>query len=161
MGRGIHDSEYGHTIKTVRRFGQKISRFYSRVRIKFLEADTTTSFYTKEATLTVSNNSAAWLFGERTLQISNTFIQTTATAQTLGDALFNDVSALKREIEFTTSLVPDLTIFDLINVSYDSSTKAKFENLWDLNDWATSTGVGLTTRIVTGKQRSCEFYFTF
>jgi hypothetical protein len=136
-GLSSYNTQYGHNIKKIEDYGPKISKFYSRVEIRHNELDTGSSFEVVEATLTVSPKSAAWIYGQKTLSIENTWLTSTA-AGVLAQSLFNDVSAIRNEIKFTTSFIPSLDIFDIISVTYDSG-EYKTENLWDLNNWGGAT----------------------
>jgi hypothetical protein len=135
FGAGVYSGAYGHTIKKIDEYGRKYSKYYSRVQVKFDTDDTITSYVTREATLTVSTASNPWNYGERTLNIENLWIPDTATADTLALNIFNDYSAIKNEIAFTTTFVPNVTILDKCQVSYDS-TPVNNSSLWDLNNWA-------------------------
>ncbi len=134
-GAGSFNSEYGQTIKTVDSYGFKISKYYSRVQVKFIDADTSTSYVVYESTLTVSATSNPWVFGVRTLDIENFYIPNTATAATTAQTVFNDVSGLKNEIQFTTSFIPQLDLFDRMAIYYDPA-QINVHNLWDQNNWA-------------------------
>lgn len=134
-GAGAFNNEYGHTIKSVNSFGFRLSKYYSRVQIKYREEDTSTSYQVREAEIEVSPTSAPWVLGSRTLSIENNFIQTATVANVLANAIFDDVSTTKREIEFSTTFVPHLEMFDKVSIFYDPADFLE-ENLWDLNDWA-------------------------
>lgn len=137
-GAGSFSSEYGHTIKKVNSYGFRISKFYSRVQVKFDEANTSTSYQVVETTLTVASTNNPWILGNKTLSIENLYIPNQTVANTLATVIFNEVSALKREIDFETSLVPHLDIFDRFSIHYDPSSFYSY-NLWDQNDWAADT----------------------
>ena len=144
-GTGSHSGAYGHTIKKISNYGSKQSKFYSRVETKFIDADTITSFVVSEGSFTVSPGSSAWVLGVRTLKVENFFIPNTATASAITTDLFNEYSALKNEIEFTTSFIPQLDLLDRISIYYDPS-EVNNRNLWDQNNWAaddTSTALDL------------------
>lgn len=134
-GAGSVNTEYGHTIKSVSSYGFKISNYYSRVQIKWQTPSTSTSYVVQESTLTVSAASNPWVLGVRTLAIENTYIPTSTVAQTLALSIFTDVSSLKKEIEFTTSFVPHLDLFDRFSMYYDPA-QFTAANLWDQNNWA-------------------------
>ena len=136
-GSGSRNTEFGHNIKKINRFGNKMTRYFSRVEVKYAPEDTSSSFVYVESSLTVSGLNNTWNFGHRTFKIENHFIPDSATASTIATTVFNEVSALKNEIDFTTSFVPGIEILDRISVTYDSSGKANAEELWDLNDWDT------------------------
>ena len=151
-GVGSPNNEYGHTIKRVGNYGFKVSKYYSRVQIKWRAENTATSYEIVEATMTVSGTNNPWILGAKTLAIENLYIPTSTVANTLAQTIYNDVSALKKEIEFETSLVPHLDLFDRFSVTYDPSGFLQ-SNLWDQNDWAsdsTSTATDLIWDAATG-----------
>lgn len=129
-----YDTEYGVTIKKLNKYGPNISAFYSRINVKFKDEDTATSYVTKDLDITVNGASAPWNYGYKIFNLENTWIPDTATAQTIADALFLDLSEVRKEIEFTTSFVPHLNILEQIEVYYDTG-KTRTESLWDRNDW--------------------------
>lgn len=137
-GAGDYSTEYGQTIKSISNFGKKLSKFYSRVQVKYAEANTSSSYEVVEATLTVSPASSAWMLGARTLAIENMFIPSSAVALSLAQTIFNDVSALKNEVTFRTTLVPHLDILDRISIHYDPSPITP-QSLWDQYNWADDT----------------------
>jgi len=137
-GAGSYSGTYGHTIKKISSFASKQSKYYSRVEVKFINADTTTSYVVSEGSFTVSPASSSWVLGVRTLQVENFFIPNTATALSISNNLFTEYSALKNEIEFTTSFIPHLNLLDRIAIYYDPS-EVDVRNLWDQNDWAHDT----------------------
>jgi len=137
-GVGGTDNTYGQTIKTINSYGKKPSKFYSRVQIQFNSLNTTTSYSTVQSAMVVESANAAWALGERTFSISNTLIPNVTVAEALAQNIFNDVSTIKNEIEFTTTFVPHLEILDRVQITYDSSP-VLFRSLWDLNDWADAT----------------------
>jgi len=114
-----------------------MTRYFSRVEVRYAEEDTSSSFVYVEESLTVSGINNTWNFGHRTFKIENFYILNSSTAQTVANATFNEVTALKDEIEFETSFVPSVEILDRISIDYDSSGKANPNEVWDLNDWDT------------------------
>lgn len=137
-GAGSFNSTYGHTIKTVDSYGFRISKYYSRVQLKWRDTSTTTSYVVRESSLEVSPTNNPWVLGVRTLSIENFYIPTVTVAETLAVALYNDVSAYKREIEFSTTFIPHLDLFDRVSIYYDPA-EARANSLWDLNNWAPDT----------------------
>lgn len=134
-GAGSFNTTYGHTIKTVDSYGFRLSKYYSRVQLKWRDSQTTTSFVVRETDLEVSPTNNPWVLGVRTLAIENFYIPSVTVAETLALALYNDVSAYKREIEFTTTFIPHLDLFDRVAVYYDPA-EARPGSLWDLYNWA-------------------------
>ena len=134
-GAGSFSSTYGQTIKSISNYGYKQSKYYSDVQIKFVDADTATSFLTVESTLTVSASNNPWILGKKMLQLENFFIPNTATASTIANNIFNEYSAIKNEITFKTTFIPQLDLLDKISITYDPS-EVSVNSLWDQNNWA-------------------------
>lgn len=128
------DSEYGVTIKKINRYGNNIGSFYSRINVKFEDADTTTSYVTKDIDMVVNGANAAWNYGYKIFNLENTWIPNTATAQTVADALYNELGTVKKEIQFTASFVPHLNILEQFEVYYDTAV-AEDNSYWDVNNW--------------------------
>lgn len=143
IGVGGFDPYYGRTIKQISWFGRRYNKYYSRVAVKWVNADTATSYETVESDYRVRADSSPWTLGERSLNIENFWIPTSTVADTIATSLFNEFSAIRREIEFTTSFIPQLDIFDRVLITYDP-TQATPNGLWDVYNWADSvTGAGL------------------
>lgn len=138
FGSGIFSSEYGTTIKKIGWFGKRFTKYYSRVSLRYREADTVTSFVVHESTFRVSGDSSPWTLGERTLEYTNVWIPTLTVAENIASELFLEYSAIRPEIEFATSLVPHLNLLDVVQISHDS-TEPTANSLWDLYDWADNT----------------------
>lgn len=139
-GLGVYDFEYGNTIKKITFLGPRVSKLYTRVEVKWSEADTTSSYEVVESTLTVSPPSVSWQYGQRTYKIENTWIPNSTIAQSIATSVFNDYSALKREIDFMTTFVPGLDLLDQVEISYDISRFVSPYNLWDVGNWADTAG---------------------
>lgn len=134
-GAGSFSTIFGNTLMKIKGYGFKQSKYYSRVSIKFISEETTTSYATVESQFLVAPNSNPWILGDRTLSIENYFFGNTASAETAANTIFNEVSALKREISFDTSLVLGLDIFDRFRIYYDP-TEFSPNSLWDRKSWA-------------------------
>lgn len=163
-GAGSFNTTYGKTIKSIQSYGRKITKYYSRVQVKFAEADTATSYVTQEASFSVSGSNTPWTLGHKTLAIENLYIPNTATASAIATNIYNEYSALKNEITFTTTLVPHLDLLDRISITYDPS-EVSASSLWDQNNWAaddTSTSTDLifdSSRGDSIKIQGTEFKF--
>lgn len=134
-GNGFFNTEHGHTIKKISSYGPKISKYYSRVEVKFRDASTATSYEVFESHFEVSPNNNPWVLGHRTLKLENVFIQTSTVANTIAQNIFEDVSSLKNEVSFTTTFIPQLDILDRTRIYYDPSQVVR-SSFWDLNEWA-------------------------
>lgn len=135
FGVGFIDTEYGHTIKRIKSYGPKITNYYSRVEVNWLDANTTSAIRVRQATLAISGVNDVWNLGYRTFKLENFWIATTTIADTIAAGIFARVANLPNEIEFTTSFIPHLDILDRVEVSYDASNKA-LTSLWDAAEWA-------------------------
>lgn len=144
-GIGSFDREYGKTIKKIKSFGPRFSKFYSRVDVKYDETDTpANNFATVESTFEVTGSNLPWLYGHRTYKLENIWIPNATVAETIAQTIFDEVSALKREIEFEATFVPNLDVLDLISVTYDNRPGTA-TSLWDLNDWCYTLTTYATT----------------
>lgn len=126
----------GHTIKSIIRYGKKLTSFYSRASVKFVNEDTITAFATTGLALAINGTNTAWNLGHRTFNLDNFWLNS-ATANSLASSLFTQLSSLDQELHFTTSLVPHLNILDRVTVTYDTTDSGNTESFWDLNDWDT------------------------
>lgn len=132
-GLGYENNEYGNTVVKVNKYGRKISDYYSRIQVKWVDDDTATSYIIKESTLTVSGVNAAWNYGIKTLEIDNYWLDS-STANTIANSLYSDLSTVRNELDFDTVFIPHLSLLDRIYVNYDS-TEPHPESNWDANDW--------------------------
>jgi hypothetical protein len=138
FGPGGFSPEYGRTIKKINWYGKRFSKYYSRVSVKYRDVDTATSYEIADSNYAISGASGPWTLGERTLQVQNYWIPTATTAETIADSLFNEYSAIKFEIDFTTSFVPQLDVLDRVLITYDQSPITP-NSLWDVYNWGDTT----------------------
>ncbi len=59
-------------------------------------------------------------------------------AASVATTLFNEVSAIKKEIKFSATFVPQMEILDKAEITY-SSGEFQFGSLWDVNNWGDDT----------------------
>jgi hypothetical protein len=126
--------KYGQTIKDVYSFSRKISKYYSRVQVRYNKADTSTSYQAVQTAMQVSGGNNPWVLGHRALNIENFYISSSVTALAIAQTIFDDLSSLKREIEFSTTFIPHLDLFDRFAIYYDPSYVST-NSLWDQNNW--------------------------
>lgn len=149
-GLGEPNREWGQTIKKIDSFGEKFSKFYSGVKVKFRKDDTFSSYQIVESTVTVSGDNLSWTQGYRTLDIENLWIPDATTAAQIAQSVYGDVSALKREIKFQTTFIPGLEILNRVSLNYDGSSTDP-QSLWDVNNWGdTTSGIRVTDLIWDG-----------
>jgi hypothetical protein len=137
-GPGYYSPEYLRTIKKINSYGQAFSKYYSRVSVKWRPEDTATSYEVRDSQYLVRGDSGPWTLGERTLQVENTWIPTATVAENIAESLFQEFSAIKFEISFTTSFVPQIEVFDRVLISYDQSQITN-NSLWDVYSWGDTT----------------------
>lgn len=138
------DLTYGTTIKDVRRYGKKTSNYYSRVVVRFNEADTTSSFATASTAFAISGTNNPWNLGYRTFEAVNLWLST-AAANSVASYLLTELSSNTEELEFVSTFVPHINVLDKITVNYDPAPYES-SSVWDINDWDTeltwSSGAG-------------------
>lgn len=140
-GLGLVNRTYGTTIKRINRYGKRLTSFFSRVAVKYVNTDTWTSFVNVSLPFAVSGSNTAWNLGNRTYRIDNFWLPDSAAAAVVANAVFDRVSSQKEEIEFTTSFVPHIQLYDNISVSHDSSSYVGNRYYWDINNWAEDTTI--------------------
>lgn len=150
-GVNTFNRTYGHTIKKISHYGPKISKFYSRVALKWKEESTETSYEIRQTAMQVDGTNIAWSYGQRTLDVENTWIPTLTTAVTIADNIFSEVSSLKNEIVFTTSFIPHLELLDKVQIYYDTSNNYDTAHLWDYGYWA-DTSTDTSTDLIWDSQ---------
>lgn len=143
-GVGVKNSVYGHSIISIDSFKEAFSKVYTRIRVKFAEADTETSFYTKEESWTIGDSSSSYAYGQRTYDVENFWLNT-AGAQALGDQLFNDLKTLKKEVRLSSKFIPHLNTLDKVTVNYQSSAFQNDVSLWDNFMWNVGKWKGNST----------------
>lgn len=141
-GAGSFNTEYGHTIKKISKYGKKISDYYSRVQVRWHKDDTHTSFSIVEATLSVSGTNDPWNTGHRTFELENFYIATSTVALTIAQQIYDNFSSVKNHIEFTTTFVPHLELLSRIEVTFDTADRNP-QSLWDYAYWDTSPSANI------------------
>lgn len=134
-GAGNSSSYYGSTIKNINSLSKKLSKYYSRVEVKWAAPDTSTSYEVVQSSFSVAPGNNPWVLGHRTLKIENLYIPNATVANSLATAIFNDYSSLKKEIDFTTTFVPHLDLLDRFAIYYEP-TQFSANSLWDQFNWA-------------------------
>lgn len=157
-GAGSFNTTYGQTIKAITSYGFRISKYYSRVQLKWNEASTSTSYSIQEADFEVNSQSPGWIYGLKTLSLENLYIPNASVADALALAVFNDVSGFKKEIDISTTFIPHLELFDRVAVYYDP-TEVLPDSLWDINNWA-DTGAGTDEDLVFDPSGGNAIYLT-
>lgn len=140
-------SDGENVIKRIHSYGVDFDNYYSRVVLtgwdggSFVPAFRT---FSTETVYAIDSSNTAWNYGRKALEIphlignTSTVSSSATTAMNVPlKAIYDYVSVPKRQIEFTSTLVPHLTLFDRVNITYDSSTVEGLQSLWDINNWDT------------------------
>lgn len=136
FGLGINvNTEYGQTIKQIFSYQKKLTNFYSRVAVKFVDENTSTSFVNTGLAFAITGSNTAWNLGHRTFDIDNFWIPNSTVAASVASAVFDQVSSLDEEIRFSTSLIPHLDLLNRVDISYDATDFSQQNQFWDLADW--------------------------
>lgn len=122
----------------IRLKGEKeaVNKLYTYARMKYLDADTSTSYVSAGTVTAVASTNTAWRFGQRTYEFENQFAHNTATAQGIVDGFVQEFQEVKKEVEFDAKMHPTLQPLDRVELSYRSYDVA-FGSLWDVMVWDT------------------------
>ena len=115
---------------------EAINKLYNRFKLKYLQADTTTSYVSAGTTTSVNGTNTSWLFDQREYEMENTWVQNTATAQTVVDGLLTNLGSVRKEAEWDAKMVPQLEAMDRITLSH-RSYDVNQGSLWDVMVWDT------------------------
>lgn len=137
---------------------ESVDKLYTNFRLKFNEADTTTSYVTAGENTLINNSSTSWKYGRRNYEFENLMINSVA-AQTIVNNLLSEFTVLKLELNVTTKFMPDVEISDAIDLNYRSYDLVS-TNLWDTEYWASDAAIdpndGLTWDDNSGESISFE-----
>ena len=113
---------------------EAVHKIYASFQLKWLAADTSTSYVRAGTTTAVNSSNTAWQVGNRSYDFENLFVANTASAQAIVDALQTEFSPAKMEYRLGAIMAPELELLDRTSVSYKSYS---LENspLWDVAYW--------------------------
>lgn len=114
-----------------------LDKYYNKFRLKWTDADTSTSYVEAGTITTVDPSNTAWKFGSRMYNFSNEFFNTSTAAQSIVNSLLTTFNEVKEEIKITAFFIPHVELLDRITFSYHSYSLADQNNsLWDIMNWA-------------------------
>jgi hypothetical protein len=120
---------------------EAIHKTYGTFSLKYIDADTTTSFVSAGTTTAVSATNVPWQVGNRVYDTENFFVANTTSAQAIVDTLQAAFAQVKREYIVKAIFAAELELLDLTTLSYKSYS---LENsplwevvYWDDFNWAT------------------------
>lgn len=155
FGGALYTADQAHTIINITKYGDATSKVFNRVRVKYLQDETETSYYTAQETWTWGDSSSSFKYGVQTLDLDIPWM-TTAAAQTIGEQMLTEYQYPKKEITFLSKFYPPLNILDRVTVSYAVINE-------DTNLWGTAF-IGRDTWQAANLQhnefREQEFYVT-
>jgi len=123
-------------IVKIKSYKESLNKLYNYIRLKYLTADTSTSFVTAGTITSVDPSNPSWKYGSRVYEFENTFVTNTTTAQSIASFLFSELGVVKNELEFDALFTPQIDMLDRVNVSYQSIESAA-NSLWDVAIWDT------------------------
>lgn len=133
-GVGDTNLAYGKNILKQISIENAIRKVYNRIRIKFADADTNTSYVTVGETWNWGDSSSSFIFGVRTYEYENDFL-VTDTAQTIANNIFNEYYWPKKEIKLTSKFLPQLDINDYCTLTYITTPRYSSGALWGYFNW--------------------------
>lgn len=115
-------------------YKEAYNKYFNFFRLKYLQADTSTSYVQAGTTTSVNPTNPSWLFGQRVYELENTFVSDTATAQSLVNAMYTTFGTMTSEATFKTVLIPHLEILDRIDAYFHAYDLGN-STIWDTFNW--------------------------
>ena len=145
-GLGAGHTAYGHNIISVDSLTEAVSKVYNRVRVKYAEADTETSYYTKSQSWSWGDGSTSDKYGVRTYNLDNQWLGNGTQAQAVGDAIFNAFSVLRDESHVSCKFLPHIFLGNVSLVTFQDTLQGDNvlwgQFLWGYADWSVNTETG-------------------
>jgi hypothetical protein len=135
-GIGDKDRSWGHTIMRKVDIDPGYSSIYNRIRVKYEEDETTTSYYTYNESWNWGDSSSSFRFGVREYPYENTWLNATTAAAVAG-SLFSEFSEPKKRITFDSKFVPQVMLMNRVTLTYKSQ-KYSGDDLWGHGIWNTA-----------------------
>jgi hypothetical protein len=132
-GIGDSDRTYGHNIMEKLSVDTGIDNIYNRIKIKYGEEDTITSYYILNETWQWGDSSSSFLYGIREYEYENTFL-TVTTAQTIANTVYDEYSWPKKKISFSSKFVPHLDLNDYVTITYKKNRYVG-DSFWGTFQW--------------------------
>lgn len=132
-GVGDTDKTYGHNIMGNIKLDENIRKVYNRVKIKYDQEETTTSYLIKNESWNWGDSSSSFFYGVREYNYKNTWLNVT-TASTVAQAIYDEFSYPKNEVSFKSKFVPQLMVQDRVSVTYISE-RTVGDYLWGYFNW--------------------------
>jgi len=134
-GLGDEDRSYGKNVMKRIKIEYNAQKVYNRIRIKHAKDDTLTSYYIRNETWNWGDSSSSFLYGTRTYEYENEWMDT-ATAETVGDTIYEEYKFPKQEVKLDTKFVPQLDINDRTSLTYQTiESESSVGSLWGNFNW--------------------------
>jgi hypothetical protein len=133
-GLGDGNKTYGHTIMKNISLNKMFSKIYNRIKIKFDDEDTTTSYYTKSESWAWGDSTSSWLYGVNTYDLENVYLNA-STSAIVATEIYNEYVNPKNEIEFESKFIPQLNLNDYVTLTYKTKRYANNSSLWGTAIW--------------------------
>ena len=101
FGGALYTADQAHTIIDVTKYGDATAKVYNRIRVKFNQNETETSYYTAQETWAWGDSSSSFRFGVQTLDLDIPWM-TSAAAATVGESMLTEYQYPKKEIKIGT-----------------------------------------------------------
>jgi hypothetical protein len=127
---GLSDNQHFVNVLPGCKINKNYSKIINDVTVKHDPGDTTTSYVYKSETWTKNDGSSTDLYGKKTLEIENSWLNT-ATATDLATRIYTTYKDLKREVEVGTFIYPWLIPTEQINFVYQTPLQINSEPFSD------------------------------
>lgn len=123
------------TIVHISNYREALDKYYDYFNLKYLAADTSTSYVHAGTTTVINNSNPSWLNGARQYTFDNLFAANTTQAQNIVNNLYSNAAAgVPVEFDLETVFAPGLEVLDRVDISYKSYDLAN-GTLWDVFVW--------------------------
>ncbi|MCP4648903.1 MAG: hypothetical protein GY853_02315 [PVC group bacterium] len=132
---GLNDTDktYGMNIMKSIKWRKNTNKIYNRIRVKHIEDDTSTSYETKSENWSWGDSTSSWLYGVRTYELENTFLNT-VTAGSIASNIYNEYVNPKKEVNLNSKFTPQLNLNDRISLTYKTK-KIEGGDIWGYFNW--------------------------
>lgn len=132
---GINDNDrtWGHSIMRQINVDPGYEKIYNRIKVKYEDSDTITSYYIYNEAWTWGDSSSSFRFGVREYKTENTWMAA-STASDVAVALYAEFSEPKQRITFDSKFVPQVNILSRVSMTYQTNRVTEGTK-WGLFYW--------------------------
>jgi len=136
-GIGDSDRSYGHNIMDRVQVDENIKKVYNRVKIKFDDGDTSTSYYVRNESWQWGDSSSSFMYGVKEYSYDNTFLNA-STAGVKAESIYDEYCWPKKEVSLKAKFVPHLMVQDYVTTTYKKDRYIG-SALWGYFTWGSAT----------------------